>query len=162
VRRDLGLGVCLLGWLATTAGCSIIAVTGPTPSQRPRVDVACTVDGYAPAIDRYLAAGLILGGLSGDDRLPDSKAAVVLTGGAYLASGLYGLHTIGKCAKAKNAAYAYHATLLRTESESGEPVPPTPPAAPFRPRTPENGADEPSVRMAPPSAPQPQQHEDEQ
>jgi hypothetical protein len=152
VKRGFGLGVCgALAWLAATAGCSLIAVMPPTKSQKPRVDVACTVDGYAPAIDLAGSTGGVAT-LFSNDPWTDSKALLLIGSAAYLGSGIYGLVTTGKCAKAKNAAYAYHATLLKPESE-----PPTQdaPAAPSRPRPPPaDEEDEPEVKVKP-SGPRP-------
>jgi hypothetical protein len=136
-HRSLGL-VGALAWLAATAGCSVIAVQGPPKSQKPRVDVACTVDGYAPALDLATAAGGVLSAFSNDPAI-DSKGLLLLVSGAYLASGLYGLYTTSKCAKVKNAAYAYHAKLLGAPTEAPAPV--APPAS-ARPRAPADDGDE--------------------
>jgi hypothetical protein len=145
-RLALLLTVAMVG-----SGCSFASVYGPAPSIKPRIDVSCTDERYAPALDVGAAAGAVVESVAASDKTVRAAAFVAILG--YGASAMYGYMTTHECTEAKNAAYRYHTRMLQKQYDvldeftaQGTPsdTPPPPPAPPA-----------PQTIPAPPPAPLP-------
>jgi hypothetical protein len=142
------------------AGCSFAAVYGPAPATKPRIDVTCTDERYAPALD-LAAAGVNLGELASGN-LSDTKgarAAALLGALAFGASSIYGFVVTSECRDAKDAAYRYHTRILQRQydvldefTSSSTPSDPVPGPAPGTVTSPNPS---PRPRPAPPPSPPP-------
>jgi hypothetical protein len=95
----------------TASGCSFAAVYGPPASTKPSVDVSCTEERYAPALDVGAMGGQLIYAAAGDiDK--DIRLAAVLGAVLYGGSAIYGYLNTLDCARAKDAAHRYHTKLL--------------------------------------------------
>jgi hypothetical protein len=149
----------LLSVVLSGAGCSLASVYGPTPSTKPRIDVSCTDERYAPAIDVGAAAGSVVGAIAANDKTERAFSFLGILG--YGASAVYGYMTTHDCMEAKNAAYRYHTRMLQKQYDvldeftaQGTPsdTPPPPPAPPAPQTVPPSPAPLPTL---PPEAPIP-------
>jgi hypothetical protein len=127
----------LLTVVLSGSGCSLASVYGPAPSTKPRIDVSCTDERYAPAIDVGVAAGSVVGAIAANDKTERAFSFLGILG--YGASAVYGYMTTRDCMEAKNAAYRYHTRMLQKQYDvldeftaQGTPndTPPPPPLAP--------------------------------
>jgi hypothetical protein len=160
-------------------GCSFFVMRAPAPPKKPRVNVACTEERYAPAIDLGSFAGSIgYAFASGGDA--QILVPALIGSAVYLASAVYGFRVSNECVLAKDEAYKFHARELRgqtallrriaeaSESESAEDeddgdgekaaparpaAPPVKPPASPPPATPEQAQPPAPAREAPPAAP---------
>ena len=131
----------------TTSGCSVFAVRRPATAKAERVDVACTSDPYAPALDVGSAAGGVAS-LLASDSVNDSPGLVLIGTAAFLLSAVYGYYWTAECAEQKNLAYEAHAEMLLrqmqlmdtsvrvTREKKRAAPPPAPPPPPPQPRPP--------------------------
>ncbi|HTA21769.1 MAG TPA: hypothetical protein VK989_20890 [Polyangia bacterium] len=109
------------------------------PSTKPRIDVSCTDERYAPAFDVGAAAGSVVDVIAANNNGVRAAGFVGVLG--FGASAIYGYMVTRDCMEAKNAAYRYHTRMLQkqydvldeftaqgTPSDALPPVPPAPPA----------------------------------
>jgi hypothetical protein len=134
--KVLGL---LLSFVVVMSGCSVFALRAPDPTRKPGVDVACTVDNYAPAMDVSLVASSAGAAVAYEE----ARVPALLGVAMFIGSAIYGYSTTAKCARSKDEAYAYHAALLERIGDT--PIPPPqrrPAAAAPKPRPTETADDE--------------------
>ena len=121
----------------TSSGCSVFAVRTPAKSKVERVDVACTSDPYAPALDVGSAVSGVASVIASDS-VQDSPGLVLVGTAAFLLSAVYGYYWTAECAEQKNLAYEAHAEMLlrqmqlmdtsvRVTRDKKRPPPPPPP-----------------------------------
>jgi hypothetical protein len=149
----------LLASAVAGSGCSFAAVYGPAASTKPRIDVSCTDERYAPALDVGASAVSLVDAAETDSKTVRGAAIVAVV--AYGASAVYGYLVTHDCMEAKNAAYRYHTRMLQKQYDvldeftaAGTPsdatsTTPSPPAA-SPPSTPPSL---PAPSGAPPEAP---------
>jgi hypothetical protein len=137
-RLALLLTVAMVG-----SGCSFASVYGPVPSTTPRIDVSCTDERYAPALDVGAAAGSVVDAIAANNNGLRAVGFVGVLG--FGASAIYGYMVTRDCMDAKNAAYRYHTRMLQKQYDvldeftaqstpNDTPPPPAPPpAAPVPP-----------------------------
>jgi hypothetical protein len=137
---------------ATTSGCSFLSVYGPAPTAKPVINVSCTEERYAPALDVAIMGSGLLEAATGDIST-DARLGAVVGALIYGGSAIYGYLTTSECEKAKDAAHRYQTKLLIRQIDllnesasqnepSSAPSVPLPPAAspeedPTRPPPPE-------------------------
>jgi hypothetical protein len=124
-------------------GCSFAATYGPARSQRATVEVSCTEEQYAPALDVAAAGGSLLYSAVGDQST-GARLGLAASAIAWAGSAVYGYMTTTDCRRAKDAAHRYHTKLLlrqidllneaASEDERGEKV--GEPGAPEQPGAP--------------------------
>ena len=153
----------LLAASVAGSGCSLASVYGPAPSTKPRIDVSCTDERYAPAVDLGATAFLISDAIVTKSKEVRGVALIGALG--YGASMVYGYMTTRDCMEAKNAAYRYHTRMLQKQYDvldeftaqgaPNEPVPAPPPAAPPPAAAPDAAplTPPPVAPLAPPAAP---------
>jgi hypothetical protein len=152
-RLSLLLAVVLSG-----SGCSFAAAYGPVPSTKPRIDVSCTDERYAPALDVGAAAGSVVGAIAANDNGLRAAGFVGVLG--FGASAIYGYMVTRDCMEAKNAAYRYHTRMLQKQYDvldeftaqgtpNDTPPPPPPPGPPLAAPVPPS-----PVPPAPPALPE--------
>ncbi len=158
-RLSLLLTVALTG-----SGCSFASAYGPVPSTKPRIDVSCTDERYAPALDVGAAAGSVVDVIAANNNGVRAAGFVGVLG--FGASAIYGYLVTRDCMEAKNAAYRYHTRMLQKQYDvldeftaQGTPndVPP-PPAPPTTPASSPASSPAPSpapLPTLPPEAPSP-------
>jgi hypothetical protein len=124
----------LLTAVLAEAGCSFASVYGPVPSTNSRINVSCTDERYAPALDVGAAAGSVVDALAANDK--GARVAGFVGVVAFGASAIYGYMTTRDCMEAKNAAYRYHTRMLQKQYDvldeftaQGTPSDPPPPPA---------------------------------
>jgi hypothetical protein len=148
------LTVALVG-----SGCSFASVYGPVPSTNPRIDVSCTDERYAPALDVGAAAGSVVDAIGANGSALRAAGFVGVLG--FGASAIYGYMVTKDCMEAKNAAYRYHTRMLQkqydvldeftAQSTPNDTPPPPPPAAPVPPSAVPSSP--PALPELPPQAP---------
>ena len=150
----------LLASAVAGSGCSFAAVYGPAASTKPRIDVSCTDERYAPALDVGASAVSLVDAAETDSKTVRGAAIVAVV--AYGASAVYGYMTTHDCMEAKNAAYRYHTRMLQKQYDvldeftaAGTPSEATPPPAPPSLPAPSPPSTPPSLPPsgAPPEAP---------
>jgi len=134
-------------------GCSFFAVYGPTSSQKPAVDVSCTEERYAPALD-VAQAGAALAYATGADINAEARAGLVSSALVYGGSAFYGYTLTMDCQKAKDAAHRYHTKLLLRQIDLlNEAAAKQEPSGPSAPAEPAEEAPVPPAAPVPPEAP---------
>ncbi|HEX4404701.1 MAG TPA: hypothetical protein VH560_07725 [Polyangia bacterium] len=154
-RFALFLGVCLAG-----SGCSFASAYGPVPSAKPRINVSCTDERYAPALDVGAAAGSVIDAVAANNNNGLRVVGFVGVLG-FGASAIYGYMVTRDCMEAKNAAYRYHTRMLQNQYDvldeftaQGTPSEPPPPPIPPAPQaSPTQSA--PPLPTLPPEVPPP-------
>src|SRR6201986_1460325 len=105
VRRDRAmtsrLALLLAACVASGAGCSFASVYGPVPSAKPRIDVSCTDERYAPALDVGAAAGSVVDAIASNNNAVRAAGFVGVVG--FGASAIYGDMVTRDCMEGKNA-----------------------------------------------------------
>jgi hypothetical protein len=152
----------LLASAVAGSGCSFAAAYGPPASTKPRIDVSCTDERYAPALDVGAAAVSLADAAETDSKTVRGAAIVAVV--AYGASAVYGYMVTHDCMEAKNAAYRYHTRMLQKQYDvldeftaAGTPPEATPPTSPPpslpAPSPPSPPPSPPPPSGAPPEAP---------